>query len=247
MKPCILTCRWNDSHVYHVFASKESGNACHRHPVSCCLYYLVSHIASSTSQTSNTQEGLTVCSHDSSKSWRKTRSRITPNPTATPRQCPGVDGPATREKTDYVQTHRVPLFSVSRRNRITRQVGNHSVKGAKRRIRPQRHFLEHLLKQTIRFTGMIDNLSDFEGVRLLRAAKKFGSGIRTGCRQFLSRSSTLDFNTLPRDALPKTLRSDHRVPRPSKPGMCRSGTTVDMDTLGRSEGLVYQSVEFHLT
>ena len=215
--------------------------------MSCCLYYLVSHIASSTSQTSNTQEGLTVCSHDSSKSWRKTRSRITPNPTVTPRQCPGVDGPATREKADYVQTHRVPLFSVSRRNRITRQVGNHSVKGAKRRIRPQRHFLEHLLEQTIRFTGMIDNLSDFEEVRLLRAAKKFGSGIRTGCRQFLSRSSTLDFNTLPRDALPKTLRSDHRVPRPSKPGMCRSGTTVDMDTLGRSEGLVYQSVEFHLT
>ena len=215
--------------------------------MSCCLYYLVSHIASSTSQTSNTQEGLTVCSHDSSKSWRKTRSRITPNPTVTPRQCPGVDGPATREKADYVQTHRVPLFFVSRRNRITRQVGNHSVKGAKRRIRPQRHFLEHLLKQTIRFTGMIDNLSDFEEVRLLRAAKKFGSGIRTGCRQFLSRSSTLDFNTLPRDALPKTLRSDHRVPRPSKPGMCRSGTTVDMDTLGRSEGLVYQSVEFHLT
>ena len=215
--------------------------------MSCCLYYLVSHIASSTSQTSNTQEGLTVCSHDSSKSWRKTRSRITPNPTVTPRQCPGVDGPATREKADYVQTHRVPLFFVSRRNRITRQVGNHSVKGAKRRIRPQRHFLEHLLKQTIRFTGMIDNLSDVEEVRLLRAAKKFGSGIRTGCRQFLSRSSTLDFNTLPRDALPKTLRSDHRVPRPSKPGMCRSGTTVDMDTLGRSEGLVYQSVEFHLT
>ena len=215
--------------------------------MSCCLYYLVSHIASSTSQTSNTQEGLTVCSHDSSKSWRKTRSRITPNPTVTPRQCPGVDGPATREKADYVQTHRVPLFSVSRRNRITRQVGNHSVKGAKRRIRPQRHFLEHLLKQTIRFTGMIDNLSDVEEVRLLRAAKKFGSGIRTGCRQFLSRSSTLDFNTLPRDALPKTLRSDHRVPRPSKPGMCRSGTTVDMDTLGRSEGLVYQSVELHLT
>ena len=215
--------------------------------MSGCLYYLVSHIASSTSQTSNTQEGLTVCSHDSSKSWRKTRSRITPNPTVTPRQCPGVDGPATREKADYVQTHRVPLFFVSRRNRITRQVGNHSVKGAKRRIRPQRHFLEHLLKQTIRFTGMIDNLSDFEEVRLLRAAKKFGSGIRTGCRQFLSRSSTLDFNTLPRDALPKTLRSDHRVPRPSKPGMCRSGTTVDMDTLGRSEGLVYQSVEFHLT
>ena len=247
MKPCILTCRWNDSHVYHLFASKEPGNACHGHPVSCCLYYLVSHIASSTSQTSNTQEGLTVCSHDSSESWRKTRSRITPNPTVTPRQCPGVDGPATREKADYVQTHRVPLFSVSRRNRITRQVGNHSVKGAKRRIRPQRHFLEHLLKQTIRFTGMIDNLSDFEEVRLLRAAKKFGSGIRTGCRQFLSRSSTLDFNTLPRDALPKTLRSDHRVPRPSKPGMCRSGTTVDMDTLGRSEGLVYQSVEFHLT
>ena len=138
-------------------------------------------------------------------------------------------------------------FFVSRRNRITRQVGNHSVKGAKRRIRPQRHFLEHLLKQTIRLTGMIDNLSDVEEVRLLRAAKKFGSGIRTGCRQFLSRSSTLDFNTLPRDALPKTLRSDHRVPRPSKPGMCRSGTTVDMDTLGRSEGLVYQSVEFHLT
>ena len=29
--------------------------------------------------------------------------------------------------------------------------------------------------------------------------------------------------------------------------MCRSGTTVDMDTLGRSEGLVYQSVEFHIT
>ena len=164
---------------------------------------LVSHLASSTSQTSNTQEGLTVCSHDSSKSWRKTRSRITPNPTVTPRQCPVVDGPATREKADYVQTHRVPLFFVSRRNRITRQVGNHSVKGAKRRIRPQRHFLEHLLEQTIRFTGMIDNLSDFEEVRLLRAAKKFGSGIRTGCRQFLSRSSTLDFNTLPRDALPK--------------------------------------------
>ena len=170
--------------------------------MSGCLYYLVSHIASSTSQTSNTQEGLTVCSHDSSKSWRKTRSRITPNPTVTPRQCPGVDGPATREKADYVQTHRVPLFFVSRRNRITRQVGSHSVKGAKRRIRPQRHFLEHLLEQTIRFTGMIDNLSDFEEVRLLRAAKKFGSGIRTGCRQFLSWSSTLDFSTLPRDALP---------------------------------------------
>ena len=46
----------------------------------------------------------------------------------------GVDGPATKEKADYVQTHRVPLFFVSRRSRITRQIGNHSVKGAKRRI-----------------------------------------------------------------------------------------------------------------